>query len=428
MSEKAKKIIIITLFVLIVLAVAFLLYLLFFKKPVVLKEPTVPVSEEEEEEEELPRLPVTREMWEEMNVIERIEQGLPALSWEEEEEEEEEFVSQINDIAEGGRTWIKPVLNEEVFKPTLAADGENSIYYDSNSGHFYQTDNLGNKELLTEQTFLGVDEINWAPTKNKAIIEYLDGFKVMYDFEKEEQYTLPKNWQDFSWNSTGDKIAFQSISKYEENTWLATSNADGTQSKPIEHVGKNADKVTVSWSPNNQVIAFSETGDPRGVWEQEILLIGQNQENFKSMVIDGRRFEPKWSPQGDKIIYSVYSAETGYLPHLYLVDAQGEQIGSNKKDTGLATWARKCTFSKDGETVYCAVPRDLPEGAGMVEELAENSKDDFYKIDVNTGRVSFLAEGALGGYNVRDIYLSQEEDLLYFVDKDINRLRYIRLK
>jgi len=310
----------------------------------------------------------------------------------------------------------------------LAADGTNSVYYDSVSGQFYSVDTVGNKELLTEQIFYNLDKINWSPTKDKAILEYPDGFKIMYDFNKKRQYTLPKNWQDFSWNTTGTQIAFKSMSQYSENTWLAIASPDGTQAKPIEHMGDNADKVTVSWSPNNQVIAFSATGAPRGTWEQEMLLIGQHQENFRSLIIDGRGFEPKWSPQGDKVIYSVYSAQSGYLPRLYMVGAQGDKIGKDKEDLGLTTWAHKCTFSQNGETIYCAVPIDLPEGSGLVQELGDDSRDEFYKIDTLTGSVSFLAEGAMGGYNVQEMYLSNDETYLYFVDKSTQKLRYLRLK
>jgi hypothetical protein len=110
------------------------------------------------------------------------------------------------------------------------------------------------------------------------------------------------------------------------------------------------------------------------------------------------------------------------------VDGGVDNPGGNKKSLGLATWAHKCVFNKDGSSLYCAVPRDLPEGAGLVKELAERSRDDFYKIDAETGKVSFLAEGAMGGYNVENIYVSEDEAYLYFVDKYSHRLRYIRLK
>ncbi|MDD4996302.1 MAG: hypothetical protein PHW15_02430 [Patescibacteria group bacterium] len=428
MSEKTKKILIIILFIIIVIGLALLLYFVLFKE-------AAPVETviEPEEEEVVPRLPTTRESWESMTISERIQYGLPALEWPSEEIEEivepiSIIVPEIDDVADGGRTWVTPISDDPVKGATLSADGEKSIYYNSETGQFFSTDNFSNKELLTEQIFYNVEKINWAPTKNKAIIEYPDGFKIIYDFDTETQYTLPKNWEEFDWNFSGSQIAFKSLSNYPENSWLAIAQADGSQPKPIEHMGENADKVVVSWSPNNQVVAFSSTGEARGVWEQEILLIGQHQENNKSLIVDGRGFEPKWSPKGDKIIYSIYSSETNYRPQLYLVDAQGNQIGQNKKSLKLTTWAHKCTFNKDATTIYCAVPKNLPEGAGLVLELAEDSRDDFYKIDVATGMVSFLAEDATGGYDVENVYLSEDEDYLYFVDKNTERLRFIQLK
>jgi len=430
MSEKTKKILMIVLFVMIVIGLALLLYFIFFRKA-----PAPPVEIVPPEEEVVPfRLPITRADWEKMTIQQRAQQGLPTTEWPEETEglalpaEIERIVPQIDDVAQGGRTWITPITDDPVKGATLSSDGVNNFYYDRESGHFYKVDGFGNKTLLTDQVFYNVENVNWAPTKDRAIIEYPDGFKVMYDFNQKKQYTLPKNWQEFSWDSTGSKVVFKSMSQYAENTWLAVARPDGSQAEPIEHMGDNADKVVVSWSPNNQVVAFSATGQPRGAWEQEILLIGQYQENFKSLVVDGRDFRPKWSPQGDKIVYSVYSSDSDYQPRLYLVNAQGDTVGNDKINLGLITWADKCAFDSVGDFLYCAVPEVLPEGSGLVTELADNTRDDFYKIDTSTGHVTFLAEGAMGGYNVQDIYLSADDQYLYFVDKNTERLRSIKLK
>jgi len=424
-----KKIILIILFLAAVGFFAWLLYIFFFKP-----KPEVPVVEKKPPVvEEIPRLPVTKEAWERMTYEERARLNLPTEKWPEKVEEPAKppvkpTVPEIDEKAAGRRTWINPIADIRTKGAALSSDGRNSIFYDRDDEHFYSIDQHGNKKLMTDQVFHNIDEIKWAPTKDKAIITYPDGFKTVYDFKRQKQYTLPANWEDFSWSPQGNQLSFKSMSKYPENTWLAISNYDGTGAKPIEHMGANADKVTVSWSPNHQVIAFSATGEPRGGWEQEILLIGQHGENFKSLVVDGRRFEPKWAPKGELIAYSVYSPDNDFKPRLYLVNAQGDQIGSGKIDTGLNTWAHKCSFNKSGDTLYCAVPENLPEGSGMLPELAEKTKDVFYKIDVATGESFFLAEGAMGGYNVDNLYVSDDESSLYFTDKDAGRLRYIRLK
>lgn len=423
-----KKILIILIFLTAIILFSWLLWYVFFRGE---PQPALPDVDQGTTEEQV-RLPESREKWEQMSIEERGEAGLPLFEWEDQQTQEvidgAEDVLGFDNIAQGGKTWINPVSDFAVQGAELATDGRNSVYYDPSSGYFFQADYLGNKTKLTEQRFFNVQDINWAPTKDRAILEYPDGFKVMYDFDRGKQYTLPRNWEDFSWDPAGSRIAFKSTSQYEENNWLAIARPDGSQTKPIEHMGRNADKVTISWSPNDQVIAFSATGEPRSSGEQEILLIGQHGENFKSLVVDGRGFEPSWAPTGERIAYSVYSGQNNYLPRLYLVDAQGENIGNNKIDTGLTTWAHKCTFTQNGGTMYCAVPRNLPEGSGLMPELAGNTRDDFYQVDVQTGRISFLAEGAMGGYNVSKIYLSADGSYLYFQEASSGKLRYIKLK
>ena len=429
MSEKKKKIILIILFLAVAVFFAWLIYIIFFKP----KPPVAPPEIKPPVVEEIPRLPVTREAWERMTVEQRAKLGLPTEQWAEEVEvpvvpPPVVKVPEIDEIAAGGRTWINPVSDVKTRAATLSSDGRSSVYYDETDGHFYKIDENGEKELMTDQVFYNVEKINWSPTKDKAVLEYPDGFKTVYDFVMKKQYVLPRNWEDFSFNPSGTQIAFKSTSKYPENNWLATANYDGTGAKPIEHMGENADKGMVSSSPNYQTIAFSQTGEPRGTWVQSILLIGFHGENFRPIVVDGRGFEPAWAPKGDKITYSVYSMDNDYKPRLYLVNAQGDEIGSGKIDTGLNTWAHKCSFNKTSDTLYCAVPEDLPEGAGMMPELATGTKDKFYKIDVATGETFLLAEGAMGGYDVEILYPSDDEDLLYFIDKETGILRYIKLK
>ncbi len=432
-----KKIILIILFILTAIGLAYLIYIVFFKPAPAPPEVVPP----EKVEAPPPRLPVSREQWERMTIKERAEQGLPLYEWEEEALPPtapakpevpsplapEKAAPEISEIAQGGKTWVMLVDKEETKFATLAADGKNSIFYNPKEGKFYKIDLEGNKTLLTEDTFPNVKNIYWSPTKDKAILEFPDGFKITYNFKTKKQYTLPNNWKEFSWSPDGSRIAFKLMGEYPETTWLAVSLPDGSNARAVEHMGDNADKVIVDWSPNHQVVAFSKTGEARGEFEQEILFIGQYHQNWPGLIVDGRGFKPKWSPSGDKLLYSVYSPNSGYRPELYLVNGRGRDIGTGKIKLGIFTWPHKCAFNKDGSYLYCAVPRDMPFGVGLVPELKGLEIDDFYKIDTSTGHASFLAEGAMGGYDVSQIYISDDESLLYFVDKR-GKLRYIKLK
>jgi len=423
-----KKVLVIVGFALVVIALGLLLYFAFFKP--VPKPPPVAVPPTEIP----PRLPVSREAWEKMTIEERGRLGLPLYEWPEvvpptpPPVEVPPAVPEISEIAQGTTTWVNPVSEEKSEAAELAPDGINAIYYNRDTGRFYKITPDGQKELLTDQVFRNVQKITWAPTKDKAILEYPDGYKVVYDFEKKKQTTLPFNWYDFSFSPSGKEFAFKLDSKYPENRWLSIANADGTGARAIEHMGENQDKVIVSWSPNRQVIAFSKTGEPRGAWENSILPIGRYGEKFPPIIVDGLGFENIWSPNGEKIAYSVYAPETNYNPTLYVIGAYGDEMGRGKINTGLQTYSYKCTFNQVGDTLYCAVPRNLPYGSGLVPELAKGIQDDFYKVDLKTGRASFLAESAFSSYEVEKVFLSADESLLYFVDKNTERIRYIRLK
>ncbi len=72
------------------------------------------------------------------------------------------------------------------------------------------------------------------------------------------------------------------------------------------------------------------------------------------MVVEGRDFREKWSPTGQKMLYSVYSIRSNFKPELWIVNAEGNNIGTGRKLLNLSTWADKCTFADD-RFVYCAV-------------------------------------------------------------------------
>ena len=143
-------------------------------------------------------------------------------------------------------------------------------------------------------------------------------------------------------------------------------------------------------------------------------------------MIEGRGFQGKWSPKGDKLLYSVYSSRTDQKPSLWIVDAQGDNIGRGRKNLKINTWADKCTYVNDTE-IYCAVPEELPEGAGMFPELAASTKDRLYKINTVTGLRKLVAVPD-STYNMSNLVVSENGYYLYFTDKTTKRIYKIKLK
>ena len=307
---------------------------------------------------------------------------------------------------------VSQILSQTVTNPSLNIGGD-FRYYNANDGKFYRILPGSGIKQLSDQVFFNAQKVTWAKSKNQAVIEYPDSSKIVYNFDTQKQTTLPKHWQDFSFSADGSQIAAKSIGLDPANRWLVTVNSDGSGAKLIEPMGDNADKVTVNWSPSRQVVAFSQTGAPQSGEAREVLFIGLNGENFKSAIVAGSGFQPQWSPTGKKLLYSVYSSRSDFKPELWLTDSYGDSIGNNRQSLKINTWADKCTFSND-DTMFCAVPKNLPTGAGMSPGIAQYNYDDLYKIDLKTGLKTPISLN--GNYNVTNISYDAITNKIVFTD------------
>jgi hypothetical protein len=317
----------------------------------------------------------------------------------------------------GGGANDRPRVSQPSTDPALGArvDRTGAIsFYNQTNGQFYRAIPGGGIVPMSDQVFYNVDSVTWAPTTNESVIEYPDGSNIYYNFDTKRQVTLPKEWTEFSFSPTGDKIAAKSIGYSVENTFLVTANPDGTSFTAIAPMGANADKVMVDWSPNRQIVALSRTGDQLGTDRQEVLFIGQNNENYPSTIVEGRGMRSQWSPAGNTLLYSVYSARSNYKPELWVVDGRIESLGQNRNALSINTWADKCTFA-DERFLYCGVPTTLETGSGLAPELAERTPDRLMRIDIQTGIQTEIA--LEGTHTIDTITINQSEGAVYFTDK-----------
>lgn len=327
-------------------------------------------------------------------------------------------------IASGGLTQTAELVQANSLDATLGGNGSDLQFYSRTDGKFYRVDNNGSLTPLSDQVFHNVEKVAWSPSKDKAILEYPDGANIIYDFSNKKQITLPSHWEDFSFSPSGSSIVMKSMGEDPSNRWLAIVNEDGSQVRGIEEMGGQAESVYPVWSPANQIVAMYTEGVDFD--RQEVYFIGQNEENFKSTIVEGRGFQPKWSPTGENLLYSVYSSKDDLKPNLWIVGANGDQIGSNRKSLGLATWADKCTFAS-AKDLYCAVPNELPEGAGLFPELAKSTIDSLYHINASTGIKKKIAVPE-GDHTITNPLVSADGRYLYFSDEATGRLHQIQLK
>jgi hypothetical protein len=332
------------------------------------------------------------------------------------------------EIASGGLTLSQTIVPTVVGAPQFSSDGQQIYYYDRALGQFLKLDPAtGVTAPLSDKTFPGVENLYWSPTgEPETIMTFPDGRKIFYDFDAQKQVTLPDHWQEFSWNTNGKEIAAKSIGVSENNRFLILANPDGSNARPIANLGRNAERVEVNYSPSNDVVALwrPETDQPFG--QIEIVPIGKNQEKMKGLEVPGLGFVGKWSQDGARMLFSASSAESDWKPMLWVVNGRSDDIGTDRKLIGLATWADKCSFTS-ATIAYCAAPRELLTGSGFARESANDTQDDIYRVDVGTGQyrlVATLSDPAA----ISKIMPTPDGSALYYTELKTGALKKIRLR
>ncbi len=312
--------------------------------------------------------------------------------------------------------------------PTVGATitGSNVSYYNKLDSKFYRLNPDGTVTSLSSKTFRNVESAKFDQDGEKAILEFPDGANVLFDFTKQQQVTLPKHWEAFDFSDDGGKIAAKSIGIGDESSFLVVANPDGSGAKAVQELGANADKVIVDFSPDSQIVATATTGRSFGLDRKEVYFVGQNHENFKSMIVEGINFSPKWAPSGRKMLYSVSGSLSDYKPMLWVVDAQGDSIGQNRRSIPINTWAEKCSFGPTDRELYCAVPTSLPRGAGLQPDIALSTPDSLVKIDMETGLQTTLAMPG-GTHTIGSVMLSADGRKLVFTDSGSGIINTINL-
>lgn len=328
-------------------------------------------------------------------------------------------------VAAGGVTITTLLTNTSIESPTVTADGT-VAYYDPADGKFYTIDENGNVVALSQQTFPKAESVTFSSGATAAVIEYPDGSNVVYDFESAKQVTLPTHWENFSFSENGDDIVAKSIGVDESNRALIITSSDGSSTKVVTALGPNDDKVTANWSPDNAIVAFSETGGVSNgsFGRQEVYLVGPDGSATGILFVDGTNFHAIWATDGKHLLYSVADPADGYKAALWYADSDGDRNGDGRRKMGIKTIVDKCTFAS-ATIAYCAVPREMPAGGGSTTSLI-TAYDDVYRLDVNTGNARLVAIPA-ADTRMFSLSVSGDESLLYYTDS-AGRLNVIRLE
>ncbi len=335
----------------------------------------------------------------------------------------------VSPVANGGVTRVRQLVPSGTANIAVENNSGTVQYYDTDTGLFHKILPDGTNVTLNDDApFPNAKDVNWSNNTDRAIIEFPDGANVLYNFETKQQTTLPSHWSEFEFSPNDAQIAAKKLSIDPASRYLVVASPDGTNAKNVVALGQNASKVQVSWSPNDQMIAFAHTGRAIGLGREQVLVVGKNNENFLPLTVEGLGFKPKWSPEGDILLYSSFRQANNLQPELWIVRGSSDRLGEDRQPLGLTTWVDKCTFASN-TTIYCAVPETdrLPYGIGFQPALASNTNDSIYKVDLETGRTTLVGKPE-GEFTVDALRVAPDESSLYFTDRVTGSLQQMLLE
>ncbi len=416
MSDRTKKILLIVGFILVILLIGFAIYYFLFR-PLIVPTPT-------------PVTPVVPPITGLPGILPALNVPIPAVNL-------PVGVPQLPTIppstlipgptlsyvAEGGITGYTTLFSEATLNPTLAANGKDLLYYDKQTGFFYSITPDGEKKLYSDIAFKNVSNVTWSNNTQKAVLEYNDGSKAIYDFSQKKSVTLPSQWKDFTFSNDSNQIAFKNMRVDPENRYIAIADTNAGNYQQIEPIGTKDADVYITWSPNNKYVALyreSIDGD-----RAEVYPIGFNGENFKNFRVEGRDLRFAWSPSGNKLVYSVFNSRSDYNPSLWVTNSDPDLLGTGRTSLEIKTWADKCVFASEA-TIYCAVPKQLDSGTGFRPDLADNTPDEIYAINVQTGAKALLAQ-PLFPTTINKLIVSEDKKTLYWWEKNTDQIKEIKL-
>ncbi|HPJ80282.1 MAG TPA: hypothetical protein PLF70_01080 [Candidatus Portnoybacteria bacterium] len=338
----------------------------------------------------------------------------------------EETNNNNNETIYQQKSRIKAISTEPVLSPTISSDKSNIIYFLNSAGNIFESDFTGSTATAISKTVLeNLKNIIWAPNKNKAIMVFQDNMenvsKYLYNLSDEKSLPLGKYLNYISWSADSNKIAYQYQNETTGANDISIASPDGSKFSVV--LSTRMKNLIVEWPSIN--IYLRER--PSGLAQSNLYSLSPTSKALNKTIANVYGFSVKWSQKGDKLLYSSTSPK-GENIGIFITDNNG----GNKKAIGVSTLAEKCVWSQDVRYIFCAIPKNIAEAKVLPDDFYKEKfigDDEFYKIDVGTGeKINILGdENLIVSYDAKELFLSPQEDYLFFVNKRDGRLYSIEL-
>ena len=334
-----------------------------------------------------------------------------------------------NSDIKAGTEKISPASQTAVIAPTLSPDGNSLDYFSAQSGQLLQADFYGEtQKTLSQQKISGLSDAFWSVDKLKVILEThatnnTSSFSF-YDTATGTITPLKKNLDQVVWQTNANRILYKYYDATTKTRTLNVSDPDGSNWTKIADLPYQ--NVSIAQIPRTGLVSFWNSGDAYIQTNlQTVPLIGGA---TKTLSTNGFGADYLWDAAGDRTLVSHTNSKGGFQMGLGIMNANGGEY----RNLDIPTFITKCVWSKDGRTVFYALPGDIPNNSILPNDYNAGkfqTTDTFWKVDTQTGEKTRLVEisDINGQYDASQMFLNQSESLLFFVNKIDGKLYKIAL-
>jgi hypothetical protein len=300
-------------------------------------------------------------------------------------------------------------------------------YYDSQNGTVWRISPEGKeKTQVSEAVLKGLKSVLWSPdnTKVLTIIEKNGrDFFYEYDYSSNKGIPLKEGLDSVTWDNIGAKIFYKYYDAVNNKRSLNIANPDGSSWQKIADI--EARNISIESVPLSAAVSYWNF--PSANEETKLQIVSATGGDARTIFSGKWGADYLWAPDGSKLIVSSLTENKGGSTTLGFVSLNGEY-----QDLGVPTFASKCVWSQDSNTIYYTIPGGIPEGSIIPNDYNDNkftTKDTFWKMNSSTGEKERIVEvkDINGQYDASNLFLSADESSLYFINKVDQKLYRIEL-
>lgn len=332
----------------------------------------------------------------------------------------------VPDITEGK---IYPVSENEVISPIISLDGENLLYFSKKLDKLVKTDLDENNEVnISNKSFSGIQNLLWSLDKTKILVKTKDEngnyANYSYDIKNDSLQELSKNIYTFTWQTNADRIFYEYYDREKNIRTLNVSDPDGKNWMKLLDIPFS--RITLQQIPKTGFLSFWNSGDAYTQTKLQLMPIAGGE--IKTIFENGFGADYLWNNGGDYLIVSQSESKGGQKMQLAIMNYNGGEY----RNLDIPTFSSKCTWSKNGKTLFYALPSEIPENSILPNDYKEKkfyTADTFWKINLETGEKKRIVEikDIKERYDATDLFLNPNENILFFVNRIDKKLYKIVL-